>query len=188
MYTKSLGDIIENYRLQYHIYADDIQIYMPLSHPRNIERLELCLKDLYAWLTTNKLKLNSSKTELFQLTPLNNPPVDLSLTVNGNIIKCSDRVQDLWVLLDSKPTMVDNIQSVTRKAYCALANIGKIQRNLTKPTAETLVNACATSVMDYVKTASVWESPKCIQIPYRNYRTWQLVLSVVVVHVIMLHH
>ena len=95
---------------------------MPLSHPRNIERLELCLRDLYTWLTANKLKLNSSKTELLQITPLNKPPVDLSLTVNGNIIKCSDKVKDLGVLLDSKLTMVDNIQSVSRKAYCALAN------------------------------------------------------------------
>ena len=128
---------------------------MPLSHPCDIERLELCLKDLYAWLTTNKLKLNSSKTELLQITPLNNPPVDLSLTVNGNIIKCSDKVKDLGVLLDSKLTMVDNIQSVTTKAYCALANKGKIRRNLTMPTAETLVNACVTSVMDYANSTSL---------------------------------
>ena len=125
-----------------HTYADDIQIYMPLSHPHNIERLELCLRDLYTWLTANKLKLNSSKTELLKITPLNKPPVDLSLTVNGSIIKCSDKVKDLGVLLDSKLTMVDNIQSVTRKAYCALANIGKIRRDLTRPAAETLVNAC----------------------------------------------
>ena len=70
IYTKSLGDIIENHGLQYHIYADDIQIYMPLSHPCDIERLELCLEDLYTWLTTNKLKLNSSKTELLQIIHL----------------------------------------------------------------------------------------------------------------------
>ena len=89
------------------------------------------------------------------ITPLNNPPVDLSLTVNRNIIKCSDRVKDLGVLLDSKLTMVDNIQSVTRKAYCALANIGKSRRNLTKPAAETLVNACVTSVMDYANRTSL---------------------------------
>ena len=155
MYTKSLGDIIEHHGLQYHIYADDIQIYVPLSHPRNIERLELCLRDLYTWLTANKLKLNSSKTELLQITPLNKPPVDLSLTVNGNIIKCSDKVKDLGVLLDSKLTMVDNIQSVSRKAYCALANIGKIRRDLTRPAAETLVNACVTSVMDYANSTSL---------------------------------
>ena len=120
IYTKSLEDIIEHHGLQYHIYADDIQIYMPLSHPRNIERLELCLRELYAWLTANKLKLNSTKTELLQITPLNKPPVKLSLTVNGNIIKCSDQVKDLGVFLDSKLTMVDNIQSVTRRAYYAL--------------------------------------------------------------------
>ena len=139
--------------------TDGIQIYMPLSHPCDIERLELSLKDVYAWHTTNKLKLNSSKAELLQITPLNNPPVDLSLTVNGNISKCSDRVKYLGVLLDSKLTMVDNIQSVTRKAYCALAIIGKIRMNLTNPAAETLVNACVTSVMAYANSTSFGVPP-----------------------------
>ena len=110
---------------------------------------------MYTWLTANKLKLNSSKTELLQITPLNKPPVDLSLTVNGNKIKCSDKVKDLGVLLDSKLTMVDKIQSVSRKAYCALANIGKIRRDLTRPDVETLVNACVTSVMDYANSTSL---------------------------------
>ena len=129
-------------------------IYATIT-PCNIERLELCLRDLYSWLTANKLKLNSSKTELLQVTPLNKPPVDLSLTVNVSIIKCSDKVKDLGVLLDSKLAMVDNIQSVTRKSYCALANIGKIRRDLTRPSAETLVNACVTSVMDYANSTSL---------------------------------
>ena len=100
-----------------------------------------------------KLKLNSSKTKLF--IPRNNSPVDLSLTVSGNIIKCSDKVKDLGVLLDSTVTMVDNIQSVTRKAYCALANIENIRKDLTKPAAETLVNAYVTSVMNYAISTSL---------------------------------
>ena len=110
---------------------------------------------MYAWLTTNKLKLNSSKTELPQRAHRNYPPVDLSLTVNGNIINAGNKVQDLGVLLDSKLTMIANIQSVTRKAYCALANIGKIRRDLTKPATETLVNACVTSVVDYANSTSL---------------------------------
>ena len=52
--------------------------------------------------------------------------------------------------------MVNNIQSVTRKAYCALANLWKIRRDLTKPAAETLVNACVTSVMDSANGTSLW--------------------------------
>ena len=57
--------------------------------------------------------------------------------------------------MDSKLAMIDNIQSVSRKAYCALANIGKIRRDLTRPAAETLVNACVTSVMDYANSTSL---------------------------------
>ena len=51
--------------------------------------------------------------------------------------------------------MVDNIQSVTRKSYCELVNIGNIRRVLTRPAAETLVNACVTSVMDYANSTSL---------------------------------
>ena len=47
------------------------------------------------------------------------------------------------------------IQSVTRKTYCALANIEKIRRNLTKPAAKSLVNACVTLVMDYANSTSL---------------------------------
>ena len=39
-----------------------------------------------------------------------------------------------------------------------------------------------------MQTAPAWGFHKCTQTAYRDYRTWQLVLSVVVVHVIMLHH
>ena len=73
------------------------------------------------------------------------------------------------------------------KAYCAPANIGKIRRDLTKPAAETLVNACVTSVMDYANSTSLGVH-KCTQTASRDNTTWQLVLSVVVVDVIMLHH
>ena len=41
-------------------------------------------------------------------------------------------------VLDSKLTMVDNRQSVTRKAYYALANMGEIRKDLTKPATEKL--------------------------------------------------
>ena len=51
--------------------------------------------------------------------------------------------------------MVDSKESVTRKAYCALENIGKIRKDLTRSAAEILVNACVTSVMDYANSASL---------------------------------
>ena len=76
---------------------------------------------------------------------------------------------------------------MTRKAYCALANIGKILRDLTRPTAETLVNTCVTSSWT-MQTAPACVSHKCTQTAYRDYRIWQLILAVIVVHVIMLHH
>ena len=40
-------------------------------------------------------------------------------------------------------------------AQLIYSNIRKIRRNLTKPAAETLVNACVTSVMDYANSTSL---------------------------------
>ena len=72
MYTRPLGDIINTHNLQYHIYADDVQIYMPLLSDTDVNkqlvRIENCVKDVQHWMTKNKLKLNSGKTELLHIS------------------------------------------------------------------------------------------------------------------------
>ena len=73
MYIRPIQDILHNHGFQYHIYADDIQIYAEFepSRPNDAEetlnRLSQCMKNIQNWMVTNKLKLNQEKTEFMSI-------------------------------------------------------------------------------------------------------------------------
>ena len=62
-----LGEIIRGYGFRLHIYADDTQVYLAIRHEtEDIQtvQLQLRLKDIHQWMSSNFLKLNSGKTEV----------------------------------------------------------------------------------------------------------------------------
>ena len=66
LYTTSLASIINHHNLNHHFYASDTQL--PNSAlPENIKTLlkttSDCYSDIKNWMTHNKLRLNSEKTE-----------------------------------------------------------------------------------------------------------------------------
>ena len=77
VYTLPLGDIMPKKGLQFHIYADDTQIYMSFT-PNidcisfSISKIEECIKDIEAWMMINRLKLNGDKTEMLIIGTKNN--------------------------------------------------------------------------------------------------------------------
>ena len=65
MYVSPIGDVISQHNVQYHQYADDMQLYVSLN-PTNFGTLsdtESCASDVSRWLIENALLLNSTKTE-----------------------------------------------------------------------------------------------------------------------------
>ena len=67
LYTTPLGAIARKYQLNFHLYADDTQLYMAFK-PNNAESLPLiisniqnCVIDIKSWMTANMLQLNMDK-------------------------------------------------------------------------------------------------------------------------------
>ena len=80
-YTHTVGRIIRHHQLMYHIYADDIQIYLPVDPavPGDVAcgmfKISRCVEDINSWMIRNKLKLNPDKTEFFIMSSSYHRPV-----------------------------------------------------------------------------------------------------------------
>ena len=71
MYMYPISSILCHHGINYHISADDTQLYITfdLSDPSiALENINLCISDIRTWMITNKLKINDSKTEFLVLT------------------------------------------------------------------------------------------------------------------------
>ena len=71
LYTTPLSKVISKHPdVKFHLYADDTQLFIHLTH-KNAEtafdRLGKCLEDVKLWLCTNKLKLNADKTDFYYI-------------------------------------------------------------------------------------------------------------------------
>ena len=69
LYASKLFKIIESHLPNPHCYADDTQLYIAfrsgncLEETAAITAMESCIDDISHWMHSNKLKLNSDKTE-----------------------------------------------------------------------------------------------------------------------------
>ena len=70
LYTSPIADIIKLHKLQYHLYADDTQLYISFKTDCSYglspakRRFECCVNDTDCGMVNNGLKLHQNKTEL----------------------------------------------------------------------------------------------------------------------------
>ena len=63
-YLIPLGNILKYHNVQYHMYANDTQVYISfkLKTPHEaVDTINECISDLRAWMINHKLKINDSK-------------------------------------------------------------------------------------------------------------------------------
>ena len=82
LYTTPLLSVIYNHPgIQSHFYANNTQIHVSFSPEFTslaLSAIESCIRDVFSWMTSNKLCVNPNKTEYLLFNPSNiNPPVIL---------------------------------------------------------------------------------------------------------------
>ncbi len=155
MYGKPIGVIIRIHGMDYHVYADDSQLYLVLASKQGVHAalssLQNCVRDIKLWMANNWLKLNEEKTEIiyfqskFLRTPFPTPPLQLG----DSLIVPAESVKNLGSYLDCHMTMERDIKEKSRKCWAQIHSISKIRKFLDVDSCKTLVNATITSILDY---------------------------------------
>lgn len=71
LYLLPLGSIVRKFKVSFHLYAVDHQIYVPLGHENNFgaSRLLECIKEVKSLMSANFFQFYESKTEVLKIGP-----------------------------------------------------------------------------------------------------------------------
>jgi hypothetical protein len=156
-YSQFVASIIRNHGLNYHIYADDVQIYMsfnpkiPGDATCAIFKLSTCVEELRHWMLSNMLKLNDSKTEFFIATSPHNMPrlSDHHIQIGDVEVYPSASIRNLGVIFDTVMNMSDHVTSLCKTINFLLWNLSRIRRFVTEDASSNAMRAFVLSKIDY---------------------------------------
>ena len=169
IYLLPLGELIRRNNLSFHMYADDVQLYLTfqpnkVSSSTASESVQHCIQEIHSWMNSNKLKLNGNKTEFITLgrkCHLTNNTIS-HLCIGDSPIECSTHIRNLGIYLDQELNMQSHVSSVCKTAYFHLRNIARIRKYLSEAATQSLIHAFITSRIDYGNSL-LWGIPKLLQ-------------------------
>ena len=131
IYMLPIDSIMRHHDIDFHIYADDTQLYVSfdLSNPNvALDRMHLCIFDLRIWMIRNKLKIKDSKTEFVIITSsfLKQSFDDLNIMVGDSNIVSFNSAHNLGVIFDKCIKLDYHISSVCKSTHFHLRSIGGI--------------------------------------------------------------
>ena len=132
LHTSPLGDIMRHHKVNFHLYADDTQLYLTFkSSTADLAKLviEDCVRDIDAWMTVNMLKMNRDKTDLVVLNANHRQPPPLtSISVCDELISKTSTARNIGLLYDTVMSMEHPVTAVCKAGFFHLRNISRIRK------------------------------------------------------------
>ena len=153
-YSAEVIGIVEQHGFNVHAFADDLQVY---GHAAQNEaahlatRMSTCIESVKAWMSSNRLRLNPSKTELIWLGSSRrlHHCSSTGMRVSDVDLRPVDCVRDLGVLIDSGTTLARYVNHISSVCLFQLRQLRIIRRSLTTDVAHALVRALIHTRIDY---------------------------------------
>ena len=125
--------------------------------PQLKQRVEENLSVALLWFTQNRLKINPTKTDLLVLkSSRQNINFNFTVEFGGSELLPVESVKILGVLLDSCLTWEHHVAAITRRCYCILIGLARMQRRVPRETKRQLVEALVFPHLQYCMC--VWGS------------------------------
>ena len=140
------------------MFADDTQLHTSAdpssakSQSNARDKIEKCVSSVSSWMTANRLKLNSEKTEFIMIgTKRQLAKMEYSsITIANETIQSQPTIRNLGVIFDSELKMNAQVTHTIRICYGKIREIASIRRYITKEVARTLNSPwlCLISTME----------------------------------------
>ena len=136
--------------IYYHIYTDDIQLYIKLPinfSPDSNFSLSNCIRHINFWLLSNFLLLNETKTELITISHSQStfPP----LSVNNSLIQPKPFITNLGFIFDTNLNYYRHISNLCKLSNLHIYKIRSIRKFITTKSCSILINSLIFSRLDY---------------------------------------
>ena len=174
VYVIPLRSVIRRHLgVHHHGYADDHQLYTQFnlrdvdSYRHALQWLEMCVEEVRVWLLTNKLKINSDKTEFMVITTPHYQTTYWALqpavSIGGIRVHAVSSFHNLGVIMDSTIDMHGQIQSVKCAMFHHLCTISNIRHYLDRDTCVKAVLSLVMSRVDYCNSLLVGQSATALR-------------------------
>ena len=116
-----------------------------------ISRVTECIADIDTWMSSNRLKLNSDKTQFIWLgSRYQRQKVDItSIQLGINEVKFQSSVNDLGVIIDDLLSMKDHVQRICQSSYYQLRQLRTVRKSLSMESCEARIHAFVSNRLDY---------------------------------------
>ena len=116
-----------------------------------INKVASCIEEIDRWMSSNRLKLNSEKTQFIWLgsrQQLSKVGID-HIHLGNHAVTSQSTVCNLGVHLDGQLTMKVHVQRISQTSFYQLRQLRSVRRSLSVNACTALVHAFVTSRLDY---------------------------------------
>ena len=151
LYTKDLQQLVKQYGLSVHLYADDTQIYFSFDVADgtmpDLSKIQACFSKIKEWMSENFLKLNEDKTAAMELGVFEN--CINTVPLGEHSIKLEEKAKNLGFYFDDQMALDAQVNNVTKKCFMNLRNLQRIGSKLSHNLKIQLVHSMVFSHLDY---------------------------------------